>query len=139
MSARNVYHDCVIRALTRDGWVITHDPYPLSYGGKNLAVDLGAERTTLAAERAGEKIAVEVSSFVGRSAIKDLENAVGQFDVYRAIMRVKEPERLLYLAVPRRVQKELLDEPFGLLIMSSVQLKVLVFDEDSEEVVRWIS
>ena len=139
MSARNIYHDCVIRVLTRDGWVITHDPYPLAYGGKNLSVDLGAERAALGAEKFGQKIAVEVQSFVGHSTMNDFEKAVGQFDIYRAIMAVKEPDRVLYLAVPRRVGKDPLEGQLGKLIIHSLHLKVLVFDEETEEVVQWIS
>src|SRR4051812_8044342 len=49
MPARNIHHAVVVRALTADGWTITHDPYPLSFGGKDLFVDLGAEEAALAA------------------------------------------------------------------------------------------
>jgi len=63
MPARNIYHDNVVHALSADGWKITDDPLSLSYGGKDLYADLGAERSTIAAEKNGEKIAVEISSF----------------------------------------------------------------------------
>jgi hypothetical protein len=56
--ARNLYHDGVIRALTADGWTITHDPLTISFGGKDLYVDLGAERETIAAEKDDLRIAV---------------------------------------------------------------------------------
>jgi hypothetical protein len=78
MPAKNVYHDAVIQALMADGWVITHDPLTLSFGGKDLFVDLGAERAALAAEREGRRIAVEVQSFLSPSAVRDLQVAVGQ-------------------------------------------------------------
>ena len=51
MPARNIHHAVVVRALTADGLTITHDPYPLSFGGKDLFVDLGAEEAALAAVR----------------------------------------------------------------------------------------
>src|SRR5947209_19658133 len=70
MPARNIHHAVVVRALTADGWTITHDPYPLSFGGKDLFVDLGAEETTLAAEKEGRRIAVEIQSFLGRSPVR---------------------------------------------------------------------
>jgi XisH protein len=85
MPAQDIYHDAVVRALTADGWMITHDPLSLSYGGRDLYVDLGAERTTIAAERDGQKIAVEIKSFLGSSPIRDLEEAVGQYEVYRSV------------------------------------------------------
>ncbi len=103
MPARNVYHDTVIHALEADGWKITHDPLSLSYGGRDLFVDLGAEHRTLAAEKAGRKIAVEIKSFVGPSVLHDLEEAVGQYNIYRSLLDELEPDREPYLAVPKRV------------------------------------
>ena len=61
MPARNVYHDSVVRALTTDGWTITHDPLTLTFGTRGLYVDLAAERVTIAAEKGSEKIAVEAA------------------------------------------------------------------------------
>ncbi|HIE29074.1 TPA: hypothetical protein EYP66_17515 [Candidatus Poribacteria bacterium] len=43
---------------------MTHDPYTLTFGNKDVYVDLGAERL-LAAEKNDEKIAVEIKSFRG--------------------------------------------------------------------------
>lgn len=76
MPARDTYHETVKNALIRDGWTITDDPYILSTGLTRVYVDLGAEQP-LAAERAGEKIAVEIKSFRGKSDMKDLEQALG--------------------------------------------------------------
>jgi hypothetical protein len=139
LSAKNIYHDTVVRALSADGWTITHDPFRLSYGGRNLFVDLGAERMAIAAEKAGEKIAVEISSFVSPSPIRDLEQAVGQYDIYRAVLAVDHPERLLYLAVPGIVYDAVLADQFGQLIIKRLQLRVLIFDEQEEKVLQWIS
>jgi len=64
MPAKDLFHDCVRHALIHDGWTITHDPLRLNWGGKDLYVDLGAEQL-MAAEKSGQRIAVEVKSFVG--------------------------------------------------------------------------
>ncbi|TVQ46104.1 MAG: hypothetical protein EA365_06375 [Gloeocapsa sp. DLM2.Bin57] len=41
MPARDYYHDVVKKALEKNGWTITHDPYPIKLArGKNLVVDL---------------------------------------------------------------------------------------------------
>jgi len=101
MPAKNIYHDGVVQALIADGWTITHDPLKLSYGGKDLFVDLGAERQTIAAERQGHRIAVEVQSFLGASPVRDLQEAVGQYEVYRAVLAKTEPDRIPFLAVPK--------------------------------------
>jgi hypothetical protein len=138
MPAQDFYHDAVVRALTADGWMITHDPLSLSYGGRDLYVDLGAERTTIAAERDGQKIAVEIKSFLGSSPVRDLEEAVGQYQIYRTVLTEIDPGRVLYLAVPQRVYESLFAERFGQLIRERLQLRLMVFDEHEERIVAWI-
>ena len=105
MPARNIHHDAVVRALTADGWTVTHDPLTISFGGKDLFVDLGAERTTLAAERGGQRIAVEVQSFINPSPVRDLQEAVGQMRYTARFLR--KPSRTVsytwqYLAASTR-------------------------------------
>jgi hypothetical protein len=138
MPAKNIYHDVVVQALVADGWTVTDDPLRLSFGGRDLYVDVGAERTPIAAERAGERIAVEIASFVSPSPVRDLEEAVGQYDIYRAILAEREPDRHLFLAVPRRVYDGLFAERFGQVILTCLQLRVLVFDQHQGRVLRWI-
>jgi hypothetical protein len=139
MPARNIHHDAVIQALQADGWTITHDPLLIHYGDRRLFIDLGAERVTIGAERGNELIAVEISSFVADSPVRDLQEAVGQFVVYRALLSQEEPKRLLFLAVPTRVHDTLLSEPLGQLVAAEVRLRVLVFDAEQQQVVRWIT
>ena len=95
MPARHIYHDTVVQALTADGWTITDDPLWLSFGGKDLYVDLAAERVAIAAERGGQRIAVEIQSFLNPSPVRDLQEAVGRYDVYRAVLAETDPDRLL--------------------------------------------
>ena len=96
MSAKDIFHDKVKNALVKDGWTITDDPYSLKWdNGENLLIDLAAERV-IAAEKDNEKIAVEIKSFVGASEMNDLENALGQFIFYRAILAENEPDRELF-------------------------------------------
>ena len=78
MPAKDIYHDIVKNALIKDGWTITHDQLVLRWGTTDVYVDLGAEQL-LAAEKHGQKIAVEIKSFVGRSDVDDLEKALGQY------------------------------------------------------------
>jgi len=59
---------------------------------------LGAEML-IAAEREGEKIAIEIKSFLGQSAINDFHGALGQFINYRYALANIEPARTLYLAI----------------------------------------
>lgn len=137
MPARNIYHESVRNALGKDGWVITHDPLRLSWGGKDTYVDLGAERL-LAAEKGGRRIAVEIKSFVGDSIMEDLENAIGQFVVYRAVLAEIDPDRMLYLAVPVTVLQDLFDEPIGKLLLQNKLAQLIAFDPQAEVLVQWL-
>lgn len=80
------------------GWTITDEPYTIEYEDATVFIDLGTERV-IAAERNDEKIAVEIKSFVGRSAIHDMEIALGQYILYLSFLEVVEPDRILYLAI----------------------------------------
>jgi hypothetical protein len=39
MTAKDIYHDTVKKALIKSGWKITHDPLVLKWGSKDLYVD----------------------------------------------------------------------------------------------------
>lgn len=62
--AKDLFHQSVRNALEKDEWLITDDPLSLKLGGVDLYIDLGAEKL-LAAERAGQKIAVEIKTLGG--------------------------------------------------------------------------
>ncbi len=87
--------------------------------------------------RRGERIAVEIKSFVNPSPVRDLEDAVGQYVVYRGVLLQIEPERPLYLAVPQRVFEGIFAERLGQMVIASQTMRLVVFDEKRERIVRW--
>ncbi|MDJ1183222.1 element excision factor XisH family protein [Roseofilum casamattae] len=135
--ARDLFHNVVKEALVSEGWTVTHDPLSVDYGDVQMQIDLGAERL-FAAERGTEKIAVEVKSFTSPSAISEFHTALGQYLNYRRALRAKEPERQLYLSVPRQTYEEF----FRLrLIEETVRehsLLLLVYEVDTKDLV-WIN
>jgi hypothetical protein len=106
MPAKDIYHDQVRNALEKENWQITKDPLVLKWGIRDLYIDLGAEKL-IAAEKTGQKIAVEVKSFVSNSPIADLEKALGQYILYHDILQQLEPNRRLYLAIRQETYSEL--------------------------------
>ena len=78
MAAKDIFHPIVCSALEKEGWTITHDPLYLKVDEDKLYVDLGAENNLLGAEKYGQKIAVEIKSFLGISLISDFHEAMGQ-------------------------------------------------------------
>ena len=137
MPARNLYHDAVVAALTADGWTITADPLRLQWPGRDVYVDLAAERNALTAEKAGRRIAVEVQTFAGPSDVQSLQHAVGQYGMYRYILSRTDPERELFMAVHADVADGILAEPLGQAMVDEFRVRVLVFDPATERVLRW--
>lgn len=138
MPARDLYHDAVKEALVKDGWMITHDPMKLSWGGKDMFVDLGAENL-VAAEKDHQQIAVEIKSFVGASDLNDLEKALGQYVLYHDVLAELEPARMLFLAVPQLVIEDLFEEPLGKLLLKNKRARLVGFDPQTKEIVQWIA
>jgi len=137
MPQRDLFHTAVVEALQHDGWTITHDPLELAFGDRKVFADLGAERP-IGAERGEEKIAVEVKSFIGKSDIHELELAVGQYNLYQAILKHTEPNRLLFLAVPNFAYEGVFSEPIGQLMLEAEQLLLIVFNDQEGRIVKWI-
>jgi XisH protein len=135
--AKDIYHNTVKTALQRDGWTITHDPFPLQIGKKRLSADLGAERL-ISAEKGIQKIVVEVKSFVGQSDVKDLQQALGQYVMYRQILDEMGIERNLYLAVSRLTYNNVFTIELGQVLLKNQIVKLIVFDDESEVIVQWI-
>lgn len=135
--AKDLIHDAVKEALKNDGWTVTHEQYSIRYKTLKLTVDLAAERT-IAAERAGRKIAVEVKSFLSPSPVQDLKLAFGQYVIYLGVLEVTEPARKLYLAVNHTVYQEFLSQEAVELIRQRFQVAIVVIDVARQEVVQWI-
>ena len=137
MSAKDFFHDVVKQALKNEGWEITADPLRIQFLGVELRIDLGAERV-IAADRNGEKIAVEIKSFLRSSAITDFHEALGQYIDYREGLAHVEPERLLFLAVPIVAYQTFFQLPFGQYMIGRYQLKLIVYHPEREEIVQWL-
>ena len=135
MSRRDKYHETVKQSLIREGWTITHDPY-IFQTDPRLAADLGAERL-IAAERAYEKIAVEIKSFQRASQVADLEEAIGQYSLYHLFLQRHDPERRLYLAIPIHAFENILSREVGRVAVEGLGIHVIVYSLSEEEPLLW--
>jgi hypothetical protein len=138
MPAKDLYHDAVKAALIKDGWLILADPYRIQYKDVDLYADLAAERP-IAAEREGQKIVVEIKSFVGRSPMTDFHNAVGQYAVYRSLIQATEPDYQLYLAIDDITYENFFKREGIAFVTRTSQIFLLVVDIEQQEIVQWIS
>ncbi len=139
MSARDAYHDVVRTALIKDGWRITADPLTLKFSTRyKLQIDLAAE-ALVAAEKENQLIAVEIKSFLSPSNVSEFHGALGQFINYRIALRLRQPERVLFLAVPIFTYEEFFSEEVVEISIAENAIKLLIFDPDLEAVVQWIN
>jgi len=137
MPRLDIIHDAVKTALIKDGWTIT-DPYVIQYQKTKLYADLGAERP-IAAEREGQKLVIEVKSFIGASKIQDLKEALGQYDIYRYLLEATAPDRKLYVAVSTIAYNTFFNQDVIQLILNRHQLPLIVVNIEIEEITEWIN
>nr|WP_059001865.1 XisH family protein [Leptolyngbya sp. NIES-2104] len=136
MGAKDLFHHAVKNALLKEQWLITADPLKIKIDGVRLEIDLAAEKV-LAAEKAGRKIAVEIKSFLNASVITDFHAALGQFLNYRLALQMTESERVLYLAVPVETFTSFFQERFVQESVTLYQIRLLVYDSESERIIEW--
>jgi hypothetical protein len=137
MSAQDIFHDVVKRALEKEQWVITADPLRLKFGGINFQVDLAAQRV-LEADLNGDKIAVEIKSSLNPSAITDFYVSLGQFLSYRLALSSLDPDRLLYLAIPLESFETFFQMEFTQIALKYYQIPLIVYDPVKEVIAKWI-
>ncbi len=139
MSAKDKFHDAVKQGLEKDGWKITHDPLRIEFGEEDkIQIDLGAEKV-LGAEKSGQKIAVEIKSFLSDSAVFDFHLALGQFLNYRLVLEATEPERILYLAVPNYAYQSFFYRDLPQAAIHKYQIKLMVYDPINQGDIEWIN
>lgn len=81
---------------------------------------------------------------VGRSEIyrrsndlEDLYQAIGQYILYRRALRDTEPDRPLYLAINEETFRLEFDDAIGESLRAKENIRLLVFDQQAEEIVLW--
>jgi hypothetical protein len=137
--AKDRFHYQVKAALIKDQWCITHDPFSVQISeAVKLQIDLGAE-TTIAAQRDHEKIAVEIKSFITDSDISEFHAALGQYLNYVQALEDREPDRILYLAVPIDTYRDFFQLPFIQKSLKRHAVNLVIYDPIEEEIKEWIS
>ncbi|NET41812.1 XisH family protein [Okeania sp. SIO2B3] len=138
MPAKDTYHQAVKNALIRDGWIILADPYVIKYKDAELFADLAVEKP-IAAEKKGDKIVVEIKSFLSPSPMRDFEMALGQYILYRNLINLTQPEYQIYLAIKDSVYENFFQRDSIQDITKINQLLLIIVDIDREEITKWIN
>lgn len=138
LPAKDLYHDAMKNALSKDGWMITRDPLTIEYEEIQVYADMAATKL-FAAERNARKIAVEVKSFISPSPVRDLEVALGQYIIYRSFLSLTDPERQVYLAIREEIFNSFFQFKAVQTIIEQNQILLIVIDTANEVIVRWTS
>jgi hypothetical protein len=136
MPAKDTFHDAVKNALEKDGWNVKADPLHLKWGKRDFYVDLAASRFYLA-DKGERHIAVEIKGFTGDSPMFSLEQTLGQFLIYRSILKRKDPSRKLYLAIDQKTFRNVFRKDVGLLVIEDYDIALIVFNTKTEVIVEW--
>ncbi|MFN6564161.1 MAG: XisH family protein [Nostoc sp. ChiSLP01] len=135
--AKDRFHNVVKNALEKDGWKITADPYEINVDDVDFEIDLAAEQL-LGAEREGQKIAVEIKSFISPSNVSEFHTALGQFLNYRDALDKIEPDRQLYLAVRLPIFQTFFQRKFIISAIAKYQLRLMIYDVQEEVISQWL-
>lgn len=137
MPQQDAYHNSVRKALEKDGWTVTHDPFTIRLEDVKFYVDLAAEKI-IEADGETRKVAIEIKVFGGLSFLNEFEKAVGQYLIYKQFLGELFPERILFLAVSNDVFEESFSLPSIRAVVLKQEIKLLVFNSDIEEIIKWI-
>jgi len=83
-------------------------------------------------------IIVEIKSFGERSLIHALEEALGQYRIYRKILAKQQPDYKVYLALSQKAYERLQRRPTFRFLMEEKEFILITVDTDKEEIVAWI-
>jgi hypothetical protein len=137
MARKDLLHNPTKQSLIKAGWTITHDPLSIKFSGIDFHIDLGANKI-LTANKGDENIAVEVKSFAGDSPLTAFHVAVGQFLNYRLVLREKQLDYTLFLAIPENIYESFFMTQFGQLAIKEHGLRLIVIDDEEEVITQWI-
>jgi hypothetical protein len=132
LPAKDRHHDSVKEALVKSGWIITHDPRTLLLPERVLFVDFRVVN-----DQDQSALLIEVKGFEQSSQVEALMAALGKYNVYRSAMKYNDIIEPLYLAIPEAAYLGIMSETLGREILRDYEVKLLVFDPEKREIVRW--
>lgn len=126
----------MIRALEKEGWQVTHQPFAIRISkNEGVYADLRLQHR----QHQQAIIVVEVKCFPEtRSLLDEFYHAIGQYLLYRQALIQKNIDITLFLAIPTHAYTKLSNRPIMANVINEIHVKIVVVDLDDEEVVLWI-
>lgn len=82
---------------------------------------------------------VEVKSFIGRSPMREFETALGQYIIYRTLLKAVIPQTKIYLGISKSIYKSFFLQKAISIIRQEANLLLIIVDLNKEEIVQWIN
>jgi len=132
--AKDRHHDIVVRALAKSGWHVVAEQLAVILPTRRLWIDIQAIQ-----EPSRQIVLVEVKGFENMpSPVDYLAAAVGQYVLCLAALEYTENPAVLYMAVPVAAFTGILSEELGRQAIRRADIKLMVFNPATEEIVQWI-
>lgn len=128
----------IVRALEKDGWSVTHQPFAIRIDktrGGYVFADLRLQN-----QQSGQSaIVVEVKCFGStRTFLDEFYQAIGQYTVYRNALALNNIQSTVYLAIPDAVYRTLFQQTLIATVLRDIHVNIVVVDLKKEEITQWI-
>jgi hypothetical protein len=72
------------------------------------------------------------------SVVTDFYSIIGKYELYFQALKKFFPERKLYVAIPEKGYKNLIKDPFFEEVLINLDIKLIIFTTEKEQIVKWI-
>ena len=93
----------------------------------------------LGATQASQTLTIEIKVFGPNGRTSELEKAVGQYVLYRSMLKHEGLPTLTYLAIPSEAYHTFFQKRAVRNLIRDEQIKLLVFDPSTETIEQWNS
>ena len=90
------------------------------------------------AKKNGKKIIIEIKTFAGRTFIKELQLALGQYELYFDMLELTGLDYKLYMAISEFVYQDFFLQKGTQMIVQRHKIKLLIVNIEREEIVKWV-
>jgi hypothetical protein len=129
-------HEQVMRALQKDGWQIDEQQVPIKLDRRKVFVDMRVGRVMNGSRQ--QMLLLEVKCFPdAKNTTQEIYTAIGQYILYRVMLRKVEFDVPLYLSIPENIFSDVFDDSVRQAIQET-QIKLVIVNLDEERIVQWI-
>lgn len=72
------------------------------------------------------------------SFITALYEAVGKYVIYRNVLKIRDPERVLFLAIPEVIYKRFFEEIIVQGVLEEENFNMVIYNQHTKAISQWI-